>query len=135
MIPPDAVAIDLEVPFHDVDSLGVVWHGHYYKYMELARTALLRDRGLDVARFVELGYGLLIIESRCRHSHPLRYGEKFRVSAWFRDIAHRISIGYEITNLTAEKRAARGRTSLVTLDREGRMFYATPEELLVHLRR
>ena len=25
------------MPFHDVDALHVVWHGHYYKYLELAR--------------------------------------------------------------------------------------------------
>ena len=40
------VHVDLEVPFHDVDVLQIVWHGHYYKYMELGRTALLRARGL-----------------------------------------------------------------------------------------
>ena len=25
------VSVELEVPFHDVDSLHIVWHGHYYK--------------------------------------------------------------------------------------------------------
>jgi len=24
--------ITLRVPFHDVDSARVVWHGHYFKY-------------------------------------------------------------------------------------------------------
>ena len=34
--------VELEVPFHHVDALGVVWHGHYLEYLEPARTALLR---------------------------------------------------------------------------------------------
>ena len=35
-------SVELEVPLHDVDVLGIVWHGHYYKYLEAARTALLQ---------------------------------------------------------------------------------------------
>ena len=42
------VEVELEVPFHDVDMLQLVWHGHYYKYFELARTQLLRQRGLGL---------------------------------------------------------------------------------------
>jgi acyl-CoA thioester hydrolase len=30
--------VELDVPFHDVDLQRVVWHGHYYKYFEVART-------------------------------------------------------------------------------------------------
>jgi len=40
--------VELTVPFHDVDVLHVVWHGHYYKYLEVARTALMKSAGLDV---------------------------------------------------------------------------------------
>ena len=30
---------DVTVPFFDVDSMNVVWHGHYVKYLEIARCA------------------------------------------------------------------------------------------------
>ena len=33
--------VDITVEFFDVDSLQVVWHGNYLKYMERARCALL----------------------------------------------------------------------------------------------
>jgi acyl-CoA thioester hydrolase len=33
--------VEVEVPFHDVDLAGVVWHGHYMKYLENARWALM----------------------------------------------------------------------------------------------
>ena len=48
------VRVQLEVPFHDVDRLGVVWHGHYFKYFELARTRLLRAIGLDAGAHLGL---------------------------------------------------------------------------------
>ena len=33
--------IDIEIPFHDIDMMEVVWHGHYAKYFEISRYALL----------------------------------------------------------------------------------------------
>jgi len=64
----------LEVPFHDVDMMGVVWHGHYYKYFELARTALFRKFQCDTNDLLVLGMVLPVIESRCRYLSPLTYG-------------------------------------------------------------
>jgi len=34
--------VELTVEFFDVDSMQVVWHGNYLKYMERARCALRR---------------------------------------------------------------------------------------------
>lgn len=128
------VAIELEVPFHDVDALQVVWHGHYLKYLELARTALMRSRNLDIEQVVAAGYRQLVIETRCRYIFPLRYGERFRVEAWFQDIDNRLNIGFEITNLTQGRRCLRGHTILVTTDAAGRMLLETPDALLQRLR-
>lgn len=122
--------IELEVPFHDVDALGVVWHGHYYKYLELARTKLLRSVGLDAGDLIGPRYRFLVIESRCRYAFPLFYGDRARVSAWLRDFHNRIFIAYEVTNLSQRRRAARGHTVLATLDAEGRMLLETPHAIL-----
>jgi acyl-CoA thioester hydrolase len=126
--------VEHEVPFHDVDALRVVWHGHYFKYFELARTRLLRSVGLDGG---ELGGGrfqFVVIDSRCRHGGPLRYGDRMRVSAWFGDLHRRIHIGYEIWNLTLDRRAARGHTMLATLDRAGGLLLETPPEIVRRIR-
>ncbi len=122
-------SIDFEVPFYDVDALGVVWHGHYYKYLELARTQLLRARGLDAGDLVGPRYRFLVIESACRHTSPLRYGDRVRVTAWLRDVEHRIFVAYEVTNLTASRRAARAHTILATTDKNGKMLLRTPRAI------
>ncbi|MEZ4452430.1 MAG: hypothetical protein R3B09_23395 [Nannocystaceae bacterium] len=41
------VSVDFEVPFHDVDALRIVWHGHYYKYMEAEPDAPPAPAALD----------------------------------------------------------------------------------------
>ena len=32
------VCDEIKIPFHDLDSGNVVWHGRYFKYFESART-------------------------------------------------------------------------------------------------
>ncbi|MCA9688134.1 MAG: acyl-CoA thioesterase [Myxococcales bacterium] len=127
------VGVEFEVPFHDVDALRIVWHGHYYKYLELGRTALMRSRGLDVPEIADAGFLQMVIDTRCRHTFPLRYGERARVSAWFVDLSPRIVIDYRIRNLTQGRCSARARTTLITTDVHGRLLLETPDVLLDRL--
>jgi acyl-CoA thioester hydrolase len=128
------ISLELEVPLHDVDLLQVVWHGHYAKYLEMGSTALLRSRQLDVSDCMELGYRLLVVDWRCRYVFPLRYRDRFRVEAWFTDVENRLAIGYELTNLTHQRRCARANTTLVSTDPNGNLFYETPDALLGRIR-
>jgi acyl-CoA thioester hydrolase len=128
-----AASVPIEVPFHDVDALGIVWHGHYYKYLEVARTVLLRDCRLDATDLRGLGFGMVMIESRCRHVAPLRYGDIVRVSAWFRDVRHRICVDYEIVREADGVLAARAETVLATVTLEGVLILETPEVILQRL--
>ena len=123
------ISIDGEVPFHDVDAMRIVWHGHYYKYFELARTALLRSVGLDAGETIGPRYRFTVIETTCRYSWPLAYADRFRCSAWVEDSHRRLVIRYEITNLTAARRAARGRTVLAYLDARNELLLETPHEI------
>ncbi len=132
--PASAVSVELEVPFHDVDVLEVVWHGHYPKYLEAARTALLRSRRLDAPDMRVLGYRFLVAESHTRHVGPMRYGDRIRVTAWFRDVENRLDIAYEVENVTRAHRCAQATTLLVTTTREGTLCLATPEPVLERLR-
>jgi acyl-CoA thioester hydrolase len=121
--------VELEVPFHDCDPLGVVWHGHYYKYMELARTRLLTGLDLDGAELLQTGHRFFVIESHCRYAAPLRYRDRVAVTGWIRELEHRIVVAYELCNQTMGRRAARGHTILATVDTEGTLLLETPHEI------
>jgi len=131
--PPSAIAIEMEVPFHDVDVLEIAWHGHYPKYLELARTALVRSRRLDNAEMRELGYRFYVSEYHLRHLSPLRYGDRVRVSAWPVEVQNRIRIDYQVQNLTLDKLAAQGWTMLVTTHAGGELCLETPAPILERL--
>lgn len=128
------VEVELEVPFHDVDMLHLVWHGHYYKYFELARTRLLRSKGLSAEQLVKSGYMLVVIESKCRHPAPLRFGHRFVVGARLSDVDYRVKIDYQIWSVTEDRRAAYGHTVLATLGPGGELLLRTPDALVELLR-
>ncbi len=127
---PLRVQVQIEVPFHDVDSLRIVWHGHYYKYFEIARTRLFRELGFDADIMTASEFSWVVTETRCRHSAPLQFGDKALVDCWLGDVDHRIRIRYEICNAGTRARVARGHTSLATLDAQGSLLFDTPPELL-----
>jgi acyl-CoA thioester hydrolase len=122
-------SVELEVPFRHVDVMGVVWHGHYYEYMEEARTQLLRRCDLDVGDLLGPRYLFFVIESRCRYIAPLHYRDRVKATAWLRDVQHRIHVAYELHNLTSGRRVARGHTMLATTDHERNLLLETPHEI------
>lgn len=122
-------SVEMRVPFSHVDMLGVVWHGHYFEYCEQARTQLLRSCDLETGDLIGSKYLFFVIESKCRHTFPLFYADQMRITAWIKDIEHRISIHYEITNLNHGRRAARAHTILATADLQRNLLLETPHEI------
>lgn len=129
-IPPDHVVYEARVPFHDCDPLAIVWHGNYYKYLEIAREKLLARYRLTVKDFMEMRWRLLMIETRCRHVSPLQHDDRFRVKAWFIDTDMRMHLGYEIQNLSdGDRRVAKAWTTLVCTDQDGIMQLELPRDV------
>ena len=56
--------VEVEVDFHDVDAMQVTWHGHYVKYFERARCALLRKIGYDYPEMRDSGYLWPIVDCK-----------------------------------------------------------------------
>ena len=84
-------SVEIEVPFHDLDPTGYVWHGNFAKYLELARCELLKQLGYNYDVMMESGYMWPIIDMRLRYVKPLRFMELMTVRATSR--VTRISAG------------------------------------------
>jgi acyl-CoA thioester hydrolase len=125
-------SIELELPFHDVDVTGVGWHGHVYKYFELARTALLRQVGLDLPDMIALGVRVVVVETRARHHLPLRYGERLTVEATTSVLQPALQVDYRIL-LPDGRVAVRGRTVLAAVTSDGSQLVRVPEVVLERL--
>jgi acyl-CoA thioester hydrolase len=68
--------IGQDVRFSEVDSLGIVWHGHYLRYFEDGREAFGKKYNLGYLDFYSRGYVVPIVNVQCDYKRFLRYGDK-----------------------------------------------------------
>ena len=112
--------IELEIPFHDVDILGVAWHGHYTKYFEIARCALLRRFDYDYPQMQASGYLWPIVECHLKYVRPALYSQVLRVEATLLEYENRIRIGYRISDRDSGETLTKGYTTQVAVDATSR---------------
>lgn len=125
----------IEVPFHDVDTMEVVWHGHYLKYFEIARCKLLDQFNYNYNQMRNSGYAWPVIESYVRYAHGILFQQKIRVRAILKEWENRLKIEYQIFDAETGKRLTKGYTSQVAVNIQTReMCYQSPEILLERLR-
>lgn len=86
----------MEVPFFDVDSLNIVWHGNYCKYFEVARCELLQKIGYDYTAMRDTGYAFPIVELTAKYILPLVFQQRIRIRATLLEWEHRLKCQYEI---------------------------------------
>jgi acyl-CoA thioester hydrolase len=121
--------VELEVAFHDVDMVGVVWHGHYLRYLENARWALMNEIDYGLDRMLESGYAWPIVELQTRYLNPARFGDRLRVRASLVEWEARLGINYLVSRPADGTRIARARTVQVAVDaRSGELQFATPPD-------
>lgn len=121
----------IEVPFHDVDVMDVAWHGHYVKYMELARCALLRQIDYDYPQMRDSGYAWPVVECYLKYVRPARYGQQLQVRAILREYENRLRFDYEIRDAESGERLTKGYTVQVAVDIEsGELQFVSPDCLI-----
>jgi len=126
--------VEIEIPFHDIDGMGVAWHGHYIKYLEIARCALLEKIDYNYPQMKASGFAWPVIEVRIRYPRPLYFQQKVRVKTRLEEWENRLKISYLIEDLKTGQRLTRAYTVQVALDLEsGEMLFESPPILLQKL--
>lgn len=108
--------IDIDVPFFDVDLMEIVWHGHYVKYFEMARCALLDKIDYGYMNMRASGYAWPVIDLRIRYARPVKFSQKIKVQAHLVEWQHRLKITYQIIDKESGIRLTRGYTTQVAVD-------------------
>lgn len=122
-----ATEIEVIVPFFDVDSMEVVWHGHYVKYLEVARCALLDDVGHNYVRMKETGFAWPVIDLQLRYAQAARFGQKLVVRADLVEWQNRLKIHYTLSDAATGARLTRASTIQVAVSlADGEMQLVSP---------
>lgn len=113
---PRSAEIELRVPFYDLDPVNIVWHGHYAKYFEQARCALLEQFGYNYDQMRASGYIWPVIDLHVRYIKPLQFNQKVRVKALLKEWEYRLKIDYLISDVATGARLAKGSSVQVAVD-------------------
>lgn len=94
--------LPFKVEFYDVDTMGVVWHGNYVKYMEEVRCVLLDKIGYGYSVMMEEGYAFPVITIAVKYVRSLVFGENAVIKAYLLEYKDRVRIKYEVLNSAGE---------------------------------
>ncbi len=122
---------EFTVPFFDVDSMRVVWHGHYVKYLEVARCALLDRLGHNYVQMQESGYAWPVIDLQLRYVQAAHFGQQLRVHADLVEWRNRLKIHYLISDVATGERLTRASTVQVAVNlADGAMQLVSPQVMI-----
>lgn len=123
--------VTIRVPFHDVDSMSIVWHGNYVKYFAAARCALLDQIDYNYTQMAESGYSWPVIDLHVKYVKPAVFNQDIAVEAKLLEYENRLKIGYLITDARSGTRLVKGSTIQVAVDMvDNEMRLYSPQVLL-----
>ena len=115
----EKVLLEAEMPFkvefYDVDTMGVVWHGNYIKYMEAVRCVLLDKIGYGYSEMMKEGFAFPVITINLKYVRSLVFGENAVIKAYLLEYKDRLRIKYEVLN-SAGMVATKGETVQFAVD-------------------
>ncbi len=121
---------ELRVRFNEVDSWGMVWHGHYTAWFEVGRMALLRKFRLLPQDFAQMGYLAPVVELKCSFKEPARLDEEILLRTSIRKPTKAaLTFIFQAWRKKDGKLLASGEETQVLLARDGRMLYYLPPDL------
>ncbi|MEP1383137.1 MAG: acyl-CoA thioesterase [Paraglaciecola sp.] len=129
-----SVSTEMEVQFYDVDSMRVVWHGNYVKYLEAARCELLKAFNYNYLEMEATGYIWPIVDMRLKYVASAKLSDFIIVEANLVEYQSRLKIEYVIRDKATAKILNKAYTIQVAVDiTNGEMLFETPQCVLEKL--
>lgn len=127
--------VETQVQFFDLDPMEVVWHGHYVKYLEIARGALLDSIDYNYPQMRASGYLWPLTELQLRYVASARFGDQLKLRAEIVEWENRLKIDYLISDAASGRRITRASTTQVAIEiATGEMCFASPPVLFEKLK-
>jgi len=129
--------LEILIPFHDVDSMGITWHGNYLRYFEIARCQLLDEIQYGYREMQASGYSWPIVDLQIKYVQPSTFEQKVKVIASLVEWENRIKINYQVRDVATNQRLTKGYTIQAAVETEtNELCFVTPDifrEKIAHL--
>lgn len=112
--------VRVRVRFYETDLMGIVHHGSYPAYLEVARVEWLRRRGVSYAELARRGLHLAVAELALKYRVPARFDDEIDVEVTL--VARRaasIRFEYRLLRVIDGVLLSEGSTLLACVDAHG----------------
>lgn len=121
----------IRVRFSEVDSMGMVWHGHYIKYFEDGREDFGNKFGINYADLYKHGFLIPVVKITCDYRKPLVYGDRVLVNTRFVESeSAKIVFDYTVFRNETQEVVARGSSTQVFLNMNHELLLSFPDFFL-----
>ncbi len=124
----------IRVRYAETDQMGVVYHGNFFPYFEVARVESIRGLGLSYADMEKLGVILPVIEVNCKYLRPALYDDMLTIKTILNEYpsGHKMEFHHEVFNEKKELLAT-ARVMLYAMEAKTMKRTTLPEPLLSQL--
>lgn len=118
----------IRVEFYDVDSMNVVYHGNYIKFLEVARCNLLDKIGYGYNDMVATNFMFPVATLNVKYVRSLTFAEEAIVKATLVEWENRIRIKYEIRSCKTGQVVTKAETTQMAVKMpEGETLFVCPK--------
>lgn len=119
---------NFSVPFFDVDSMNIVWHGNYCKYLELARCKLLDKIGYNYRAMAESGFLFPVVDMQIKYIKPIIFEQAIVINATLAEWEQRLKIKYLISDANTQEVLTKAHTIQAAVElKTQRLHLACPD--------
>jgi acyl-CoA thioester hydrolase len=111
----------VRVYYKDTDAGGVVYYGNYLRFFEAARTEFLRERGIDLNRWIEEGVTFVVVHAEVDYLVSARYNDLLLVETSCSDVlGARFDLTYQVFREEDHGLLATGMTRMACVGAKGK---------------
>ncbi|HET8753073.1 MAG TPA: thioesterase family protein [Salinimicrobium sp.] len=123
----------VKVRYAETDQMGVVYHGNYAQYLEIARIDWLQQLGISYKAMEEEGIMLPVYELILRFKKSAKFDDLLKIETFLVEKPSvRIKFHYKIFN-EAEELLTEAETTLIFMDMEQNRPIRCPEYIIQKL--
>lgn len=119
---------EIAIRFSEVDSMSVVWHGNYIKYLEDGREAFGRQYKLGYLDVYKQEVMTPVVELSINYKNYIKYGDEIVIETEFEDTpTAKIIFNYRMIRKSDGVLISTARTVQVFVDLQGNLLLTNPQ--------
>ena len=121
---------ETKVYYSDTDAYGVVWHGHYLRWMEKGRVDFCEQVGFNLVDLKEENIALPVASIDIKYKNSAKLNDNIVVKSVITDVTPLyVVFNQKIYDKNSERIFVDANVKIVTVDNNGKLYRRIPQKL------